>query len=79
MLDYIARARHLVSIETKLPEEYKKIGAGLRAMRERRGVSLRAMARRLHVSAAFLSDMELGKRRYALKHIVQTVELLTPQ
>jgi predicted transcriptional regulator len=79
MQDYIARARRLVETEEALPLEYKRIGAGLRTLREQRGVSLRSLARRLRVSAAFLSDMELGKRRYALKHIVQTVELLTPQ
>ena len=66
-----------MAVEQSLPEEYKKLGVGLRALRESKGVSLRSLARRLKVSPAFLSDMETGNRRYALKHIVNSVELLT--
>lgn len=37
-------------------------GAYLRALREYGGLSLREMARRLAWSAAYLSDVELGRR-----------------
>lgn len=37
-------------------------GAHLRALRERRGLSLREMARRLAWSASYLSDVERGRR-----------------
>lgn len=41
----------------------------MREERERRGISLREMARRMGVSALFLSDMELGNRRYSVAWI----------
>lgn len=34
----------------------------LREMRQSAGISLRAMAKRLDISAPFLSDVELGRR-----------------
>lgn len=41
----------------------KKINpAWLRRARKERGISLRALAKRLHISAAYLSDIELGRR-----------------
>lgn len=44
-------------------------GRVMREEREKRGLSLREMARRLGVSAPFLSDMELGNRRYSVAWI----------
>lgn len=35
----------------------------LRFKRESGGLSLRSMAKKLHISAVYLSDIELGKRR----------------
>lgn len=40
-------------------------GAAMRKRREDAGVSLREMGRRLGVSAAFLSDLELGRRAWS--------------
>jgi transcriptional regulator with XRE-family HTH domain len=40
----------------------KGLGAHIRDLRERRDISLRELARQLECSAAFLSDIELGKR-----------------
>ena len=40
----------------------QEIGAELRKAREREGWSVRETARRMKVSAAFLSDVESGKR-----------------
>ena len=37
-------------------------GAALRKVREGTGISLRALARQLGFSAAYLSDIELGRR-----------------
>lgn len=39
-------------------------GAAMRKRREDAGVSLREMGRRLGVSAAYLSDLELGRRAW---------------
>ncbi|HEV2435981.1 MAG TPA: helix-turn-helix transcriptional regulator, partial [Verrucomicrobiae bacterium] len=38
------------------------LGTKLRALRERAGISLRALAKDAKVSAPFLSDVELGRR-----------------
>ena len=38
------------------------LGARLRALREERGVSLKDMAAALHVSSAYLSALEHGRR-----------------
>ena len=39
-----------------------RLGAALRACRERKGLSLRECSKKLKVSAPYLSDVELGKR-----------------
>jgi transcriptional regulator with XRE-family HTH domain len=40
----------------------KTLGQRLRELREAKDSSLRELAKKLHVSAAFLSDVELGRR-----------------
>lgn len=45
----------------KVTDPYAE-GRALREFRKSKAVSLREMSRRLQVSAAFLSDVELGKR-----------------
>lgn len=40
-------------------------GAAMRKRREAAGLSLRALGERLHLSAAFLSDLELGRRPWS--------------
>jgi transcriptional regulator with XRE-family HTH domain len=42
---------------------YLYSGADLRSAREEAGLSLRELARRLDFTAAYLSDIELGRRR----------------
>lgn len=37
-------------------------GGNLRELREKKGISLRVLAKKIGVSAAFLSDIELGRR-----------------
>ncbi len=37
-------------------------GGNLRDLREKKGISLRVLANKIGVSAAFLSDIELGRR-----------------
>lgn len=44
-----------------------KIGAALREERQRKGISLRALGKKLGVSAAFLSDVELGHRNLSMR------------
>lgn len=41
----------------------------MRRLRQRWGVSLREMARRLDISAPYLSDLELGKREWTEEKI----------
>lgn len=45
------------------------IGHSMRRLRQRWGVSLREMARRLDISAPYLSDLELGKREWTEEKI----------
>lgn len=52
------------------------IGERLRHVRECKGVSLRRLARSLKISAAFLSDLELGRRRWSPKRIKAVEEAL---
>ena len=40
----------------------KALGEYIRELRENKDISVRELARQLHVSAAFLSDIELGRR-----------------
>jgi transcriptional regulator with XRE-family HTH domain len=44
--------------------DHKKVGADLRLKRKRARVSLRAIARRLQFSPAYISDLELGRRNW---------------
>lgn len=44
-------------------------GGYLRAIRLRANISLREVARRLGISAAYLSDMELGRRAFHPKYL----------
>lgn len=41
------------------------IGAKMRESREKRGLSMREVARRMGYSAAFVSDLELGRRTWS--------------
>lgn len=45
------------------------VGATMRALREKKGISLRELARRLNLSAPFISDMELGRRNWCKSRI----------
>lgn len=42
-------------------------GSAIRALRQWRGHSLRTMASKLGISAAYLSDMELGRRKMSFE------------
>jgi transcriptional regulator with XRE-family HTH domain len=43
----------------------EQAGQMVRELRERKGVSLRAVAKRLGLSAAFISDLERGRRNWS--------------
>jgi transcriptional regulator with XRE-family HTH domain len=49
------------------------LGAKLRAMREERGLTLKEMARALHVSSAYLSALEHGKRGMPTWSLMQRI------
>lgn len=46
------------------------VGEEMRRMREDAGVSLREMARYLSLSPAYVSDLELGRRRWSTAKVV---------
>ena len=46
----------------KIPAEIKTLGEALRYAREQKGLTLRALARAVEVSAPFVSDLEHNRR-----------------
>lgn len=51
-------------------------GLSMRQRRERAGVGLRELARKLDVSAAYLSDLELGRRGWRNAKLRKAYEAL---
>lgn len=48
--------------KAKIPNSVKSLGEAIRYLREQRGMTLRTLARRVDVSAPFLSDIEHNRR-----------------
>jgi predicted transcriptional regulator len=75
----IQEAEHALGCATvALREQQAKLGAALRACREAKGITLRDVARKLGVSAPFVSDCELGRRNLSDKHREAYQRLLRP-
>jgi transcriptional regulator with XRE-family HTH domain len=49
---------------------------GLKMRKRRKGISLRSVARQMDISAAHLSDMENGKRRFTPEQTSAFIEAL---
>lgn len=60
--------------ETKI--DNAKTGNSIRKLRQRKKVSLRDLAKRMDVSAPFLSDLERGHRAWSEERFEQAVNLL---
>lgn len=54
----------------------KTLGERIRELREERDLSLRELAAKIEVSAAFMSDVELGRRHPSDKHMVAVARAL---
>ena len=54
----------------------KTLGERIRELREKRDLSLRELATRIKVSAAFMSDVELGRRQPSDKHMLAVAHAL---
>ena len=54
----------------------KTIGERIREMREGKDISLRELASKIKVSAAFMSDVELGQRQPSDKHLTALARAL---
>jgi transcriptional regulator with XRE-family HTH domain len=52
--------RYVVSLH--VTDQMKTLGERIRELRDRQDLSVRDLAKKLEVSAAFLSDIELGRR-----------------
>jgi transcriptional regulator with XRE-family HTH domain len=61
--------------DVKIPDEIETLGDAIRWGREQRGVTLRALARKLDVSAPFLSDVEHGRRNPNINAIANALDL----
>ncbi len=57
-------------------ETMKSLGQRLRELREAKDFSLRELAKKLDVSAAFLSDVELGRRFPSSDVLVKMAQIL---
>ena len=51
------------------------IGQRIRSIRQERGMSLRELARRMDISAAHLSDIELGRRTATSERLGQIARI----
>ena len=54
----------------------KTLGEQIRNLREERDLSLRELATKIGVSAAFMSDVELGRRHPSDKHMIAVARVL---
>ena len=54
----------------------KTLGERIRELREERDLSLRELASRIEVSAAFMSDVELGRRNPSDEHLREIARVL---
>jgi transcriptional regulator with XRE-family HTH domain len=55
------------------PINHIATGANVRALRLKKGVCLREVARRLGWSAAYVSDLELGRRGWTVQRVDKVV------
>lgn len=69
-----------LGLVTRLVREidHEATGQLMRAGRKRSGISLREMGRRLKCSAQFVSDLELGRRKWTEERIEQWAAILCP-
>ena len=56
--------------------DHEATGERMRYLRSKRGLSLRSVAEKMKVSAAYLSDLELGKRNWSQERANQYVSAL---
>jgi len=56
-----------IPVQKRTTVEIRNVQAGemIRELRERKGISLRAVADELGLSAPFISDLELGRRNWS--------------
>lgn len=54
----------------------RAFGLLMRSKRERAGAGLRAVASRMKMSASYLSELELGKKRWSARRVAQFVDSL---
>lgn len=57
---------------------WSAIGEKLRAKRQKARISLREVARRMEISAPYLSDMELGNRNWSTERMAAFVYAISP-
>ena len=59
----------------RLPDD-RVMGAQMRERRQRAGLSLRALAKRLGLTASYLSDLERGRRHWSAKNVKRYADAL---
>lgn len=63
---------------TKVMLDFEGFGKSLRRLREDTDISLREMARRLKLSATFLSQCECGTRQLSISHCLLFIKECNP-
>lgn len=69
-------------MKTKLPVEtvqqidQEEAAKTIRGLREKAGMSIRRLAAELGFSAAFVSDMELGRRNWSAKSFTRAIDAI---
>ena len=65
-----------ITVEWLRGQAMKTLGERIREIRQERDLSLRELATRIGVSAAFMSDVELGRRNPSDKHLEEVARVL---
>ena len=60
-----------LTLSKELVELQRNLGSEVRTVRQGKGITLRDMARRIGISAVYLSDMERGNRPVSPKHLAK--------
>lgn len=76
--DVVAAEDGIVEARQKLSVAESNLGRALRACRERKGLSVRAVAKQLKLSTPYLSDVERGRRSITTGNLELLMGIIGP-
>ena len=78
-IDYLNTAEEaFIKARQAESDAHGRVGRALRACRERHGISLRAVAKQLGVTAPYLSDVERGFRTLSTDNLESYMGIIMP-